>query len=134
MPFKQVRVGMKPRDTTRWVILDVTAASLRALFEAGKNQATRVGRAGWLALMPGATTQENCNAEGINIVASYQAEVELRVGLVMNNEADCKSSDSNIGLGLAEQTGISCGAFANGSSGTSAPLSAIPAFCYLMVR
>jgi hypothetical protein len=74
-------------------------STLRALFAAGTMQLTNAGRAAWLASQAGTTLQQNCNREGFNVGGIY---VRARLGLEANQENDCGTSDSVVGIGLLD--------------------------------
>jgi hypothetical protein len=91
----------------------VVGSSLMALFQGG-SVATGVGRNAWKGLIAGSSLQPNCNAEGINIGNNYS---RVRVGILGNNENDCNTPDSRIGLG---GRGNACGQNDNITSGNTA--------------
>ena len=43
--------------------------------------------------------QRNCNREGFNVYSSNSRYMKVRLGIVGNNENDCTSADSFVGLG-----------------------------------
>jgi hypothetical protein len=63
-----------------------------------------LGRNAWVASQAGTTLQVNCNREGFNL---NSANVKARIGLEANEQNDCGSSDSVVGIGLAVNP--SCG-------------------------
>jgi hypothetical protein len=74
------------------------ATSLYDLIADGNHRQTHVGREQWKSLISGSSLQSNCNQEGFNIyVDSYYTSV--RLGLEANNENDCETPDSYVGLG-----------------------------------
>lgn len=100
--FTQIRVGLEfpiGSGTVRYAVLPVSASNLAALFM-GPAVTTTLGRAAWKALMgSSASLQANCNLEGINVGNTYS---RVRIGIVANQEADCASPDSRIGIGGAD--------------------------------
>lgn len=65
-------------------------------------QPTTIGRATWLSLVPQSGIQANCNMEGFNVdVPMYAA---ARIGILANQENDCGSPDSYIGIGTSGTT------------------------------
>ena len=91
------------------LILDLPSApSLRALFSGGE-VLTTAAPSDWHALIPGgATHQRRCNYQGANVQLSMfafggQREFNYRLGIVMNQETDCSSPDSGIGIGGSVQ-------------------------------
>lgn len=118
----------------RSVILPVAAPSLRELF-AGPAQITTLGRDAWKGLLgPAASLQLQCNAEGTNVTSPV---AKVRIGIVGNNEADCATPDSRLGVGGG---GSSCVVPDRQTAGNSACFEAdngdleAPAFAWVFVR
>ena len=65
------------------------------IFKASTQRRTR-----WLNLVPGGTLQGNCNREGVNNVINAGTEAKVRIGILGNNENDCNTPDSAIGIGI----------------------------------
>ncbi|MEZ4453077.1 MAG: fibrinogen-like YCDxxxxGGGW domain-containing protein [Nannocystaceae bacterium] len=85
----------------------LAGASLFARYNLGAFVATSVGRAAWKTLVANASLQPNCNTEGLNSHPSgNNAHTRARLGIVSNQENDCASPDSFIGIGTA---GTPCG-------------------------
>ena len=74
------------------------ASSLYDLIADGNYRQTRVGRAQWTSLIGGSSLQRNCNKEGFNIYVDSK-HTRVRLGFMANNENDCNSPDSYVGLG-----------------------------------
>ena len=71
--------------------------SLQDLFTSGYT-ATYVPLASWHTLMDANTGwQPNCNRQGFN--AQVDGGKSIRLGLFMNEQGDCNSCDSAIGIG-----------------------------------
>ena len=79
--------------------LTVAKASLAAMFMGNVYTATNIGRAAWKALIAGSSLQANCNREGFN--SNPAGSARTRIGIVGNQENDCNSPDSYIGIGNA---------------------------------
>ena len=62
----------------------------------GEYRQTNLGRNKWKWLISGSSLQDNCNKEGFNV---YSTRARVRLGLIANNENDCDSPNSFIGLG-----------------------------------
>lgn len=111
LPVTAVRIVMfDPTDAmTRSIVLNVSASSLRDLFATETYVATMAGRASWEALMASGSLQSNCNREGFN-VQSVPAGMgsEVRIGILGNDQTDCSSPNSRIGVGGAGATGSAC--------------------------
>ena len=129
--FTQVRLGMRkytePADDIDWITANQTASSLVALFNGGY-VATSVGRDNWLNLLEGVNSQPNCNREGINTTQAYS---QMRIGIAMNQEADCNTCDRILGFGNAP-SGHPWGAWAVVGGGY--PGSNTVAYGWIMVR
>jgi len=80
--------------------------SLKDLFSmhAGSNVSPHT----WRSFIPNAGWQHHCNRQGFNARAGGRS---ARFGIVMNQENDCRSPDSSIGLGLSR--GCAAGAEAS---------------------
>ena len=72
------------------------ASSLYSLIADGKYRPTHLGRYKWKSLIYGSSLQRNCNREGFN---AYHEDARARLGLIANENNDCNSPDSFIGLG-----------------------------------
>ncbi|MFZ4578705.1 MAG: fibrinogen-like YCDxxxxGGGW domain-containing protein [Myxococcota bacterium] len=103
LPTQQVRVAMrtgKPEDKAgvveRWLTLPAVGTSLRDLFAADKPVPTQLGLVAWKSLMPKPSLQANCHAEGLN---ASGGGTRVRIGILGNNEDDCATPDSWLGLG-----------------------------------
>jgi hypothetical protein len=111
LPAQEIRVGLRMPVVasdkakalqTRWVVAKlqtpgVPAVPLRAYFAAGKLVATGLGVSDWKGLWQDASLQSWCHPEGLNVTAPNG--VKVRVGTLGNNENDCNSVDSWLGLG-----------------------------------
>ena len=72
------------------------ASSLHSLIADGSYRQTHLGRNKWKSLISGSSLQLNCNREGFN---AYHYFARARLGLIANEQNDCGSPDSFIGLG-----------------------------------
>ena len=97
VPFTSVRLALVDGASRAVVIPFHAADSLLAVFAPGAFDATSIGRAGWTGLMASPSLQPNCNREGFNNTASTYMSV--RLGIFGNNEDECVSPDSRIGIG-----------------------------------
>ncbi|XP_032238430.1 uncharacterized protein LOC116618617 [Nematostella vectensis] len=109
-PFTKLCVGLRNKDDLRW--LPITMAqkvdSLYSVIAPGKHVATNLGRDRWKNLVAGSSLQPNCNTEGFNVYGTWGVYVtsKARIGIIGNNENDCASPDSRLGLGTG---GRGCG-------------------------
>src|SRR5690606_30833275 len=82
-------------------------ASLFALVSPNTHVASALGRNAWKSLITGNSLQPNCNQEGVNSFPNGNPTfTRARVGVVSNQENDCGSPDSFIGIGTQ---GVPCG-------------------------
>lgn len=129
--FTQMRVVLMTAAEARAIVLDVGAPSCVTLF-GGSYRQTKLPRDSWLAMVPDVSLQDNCGQQGIN-VAPQSDQVRVRIGIVGNNENNCNSTNSRIGVGGAgENDGVTVGNVArwNGWGGDRDTVS----FGYVFVR
>jgi hypothetical protein len=108
MPVQQLAVALRFKGTWRWLnvgALPTGAAGqpLAKLFAGGKHAPSQLSVHAWRSLLPAASLQVNCLAQGVNVAVGGGAKV--RIGIVGNNEDDCNSNDSWLGLGGANACG-----------------------------
>lgn len=84
-----------------WLSVPVPAAdSLYELISTGQHSPTSVGREAWKGLVAGSSLQPNCNKEGLNVWGPDTPEHHrIRVGIIANEQDDCNSPNSRIGIG-----------------------------------
>jgi hypothetical protein len=113
VPFTEVRAGFKESGVTSWLKLPLTGSSLSSVFSSGAYRSTSAGRTAWLSLMSGASIQGGCNSEGFNVASSNATYSRVRIGILGNNESDCGTCDSWMGIGgifpLLGSSNVSCG-------------------------
>jgi hypothetical protein len=107
VPFTRVRVRTFDGVTPRFFPIDVASTSLKALFS-GPAITTTAGRAKWLSLVADSALQANCNAEGVNREFTTGAKIQMRLGIIANNQTDCSSPDSYLGFGVSIATTTDC--------------------------
>jgi len=71
-----------------------------------QHRAFSLGKNKWMSLIKGSSLQENCNKECFNYIATQRTS--SRIGIKANNERDCITSDSGLGIGL-HRLPVSCG-------------------------
>jgi hypothetical protein len=130
--FSTILVGLRDETALRWLRLSYDAPSLESVFSPGAYAATNGGRAAWLLLLPDALLQGNCNCEGFNLSAPGNT-LRVRLGLLGNNEAQCDTPDSWIGVG-SNAAGASGKIWAGNVAAVDIAYRAIPAFAYILVR
>ncbi len=98
--FTSICLGMEIAGRKRWMKIDKSQSSLLELFGDGKYQATSFTKNEWKNLVNGGgSLQNNCNRQGFNVRDDYGIMV-ARIGILGNNDNNCKSTDSYIGFGL----------------------------------
>ena len=78
------------------------ASSLYSLIADGNYRPTKLGRNTWKGLISGSSLQRNCNKEGFNARITHHDEYgwpRARIGIIANQENDCDTPDSFLGLG-----------------------------------
>ena len=99
-PCSKICLGMKIGQQIKFLVIKKQANSLYTLIADGKYRTTSLGRNTWKSLIGSqASLQANCNKEGFNTVGSTKGSPRARIGILGNNERDCKTCDSIIGLG-----------------------------------
>jgi cysteine-rich repeat protein len=126
----------------KWVRLLAAAQTAHALFSPGNYLATAIGRPAWKGLVGGSSLQFNCNREGFNVRGDVQAPegfARVRIGVLANNEFDCNSPNSYIGVG-GGWTGPNCLADGETTTGNRAACTTdngtkdLPGFALVFVR
>jgi hypothetical protein len=126
VPLTALRMGMLDADDNlRWMHAEVTADSLFTIIFSGSYIATRHTREQWFGMVPDPAAQDHCNRSGFNNA------LRVRIGMIFNQEEDCRSPDSWIGFGLTGDQ-HSVGNFADGRWSPEARDTAT--FGYLLVR
>jgi len=151
IPFSEVRIAMTdPTDgATRSAILrtPLSATSLRDVFE-GPPIATSLGAVGWRSLVASPSVQANLACEGFNQIGTVvELSYAVRLGALFNNETDCGTPDSRIGIGGRQDTTIArwgiapCPAQVANTAGNAAmcsdvipPCADLRVFAYVFVR
>ena len=99
-PFNKICLGMKIGQQFKSVVINYQARSLYSLIADDEYRATSLGRDTWKKLIGSqASLQTNCNKEGFNVLCDGSSPSKARIGIVANNENDCRSCDSRIGFG-----------------------------------
>ena len=96
--FSKICLGTKIDNQLRFFVINKEADSLHSLIADGKYRATSVGRNAWKLLIGSqASLQSYCNKEGFNVVGDPH-QSKARIGITANQENDCITCDSRIGL------------------------------------
>lgn len=149
VPFSDLMIGIRQAGTTRYAVLAVgiSGASLYTMFATGAHTPLSVSRDTWKGLLTTSSLQPNCNKSGLNVVAdpgwpdpaTVPELARVRIGILGNNETDCQSPDSFIGIGgranvCAVDSAVTVGNVAGcGGDGGADPFKQI-GFGYVYVR
>ena len=101
-PFSKICLGMKVNGSDRFIVINKTASSLYSLIADGQYHATSLTRDTWKLSLVGeqASLQLNCNMQGFNAkIEGDSSGPRARIGILANEQDDCSSCDSRIGLG-----------------------------------
>ncbi|MCO4762789.1 MAG: hypothetical protein KC502_14845 [Myxococcales bacterium] len=98
VPVTEVRLVMLHKKVTRAVVLPAKGASLHAVIQSKKGLETDIGLPQWKQLLTDASLQRSCHAEGIS-AGQLSKIARVRIGILGNNENDCVTSDSWLGMG-----------------------------------
>jgi hypothetical protein len=144
VPFTSVMIGMKDGGTVRYLSFTHSAPSLYSVISQDTYIGTSLGREAWKGLMANGSLQPHCNLEGFNPLNSCAWNTDpqggvarVRIGIISNQENDCCSPDSRIGVGGG---GSYCGQDWTNSAGNEATCSPdngdrhTKAFGYVYVR
>ena len=103
---------MKFKENLKALSFSYPALSLYALISDGRYRQTHLGRNKWKSLISGSSLQRNCNREGFN---ANHNNLKVRLGIFSNQENDCNTPDSYIGLGthFYANVGITAGNLAH---------------------
>jgi len=111
--FTEVLVGLEspilnngPLDL-KYLKIPIVRTSMFALMSPNAYVQTTLGRNAWKSLISGSSLQPNCNREGFNSIPAGGTWERMRIGIVSNQENDCNSPDSYIGVGGQKNGGCS---------------------------
>ncbi len=110
MKFSEVQLEMDTGIIKKKIVLPASGNSLQEIFKRWY-QSTSLWKSTWLSMVPGSSLQPNCNMEGINVTPSGGSR-KARIGFSANQENDCNTNDSVIGIWLTDAaytTGNKCG-------------------------
>ena len=112
----------------RALAVNQAGVSLRAIFVQGEQLETKLSREKWLDLLPDSGLQPNCNRNGFNIKKAGSSHIIVRFGIIGNNEDNCNSPDSALGIGIGLSNSDVRAGNVNHNSGS------ISATAYLFVK
>ena len=111
-PFSKICLGMKINTQLNFISIDRPSNSLHALVADGQYRNITLGRDKWKKLVGSqASLQHNCNKDGFNVFGTDYGHSRTRIGILGNNEDDCRYCDSRIGFGTggAHDNSNTCG-------------------------
>jgi len=99
-PFNKICLGMRISQDTNFIVINKTANSLYSLIANGQYRATSLGRNTWKSpIRSQASLQSYCNKEGFNAVSGENSHSRARIGILGNQENECRTCDSKVGFG-----------------------------------
>lgn len=123
LDVQELRVVMITGAETRSLVTRMNEEGPRPLrgwlSMAGKGTNSRA--ADWISLVPGAELQPNCNRNGLNVLHNNGCCAKVRIGIVTNNEGNCDTPDSALGVGLT-QVFYGCAGLPNSATETTVGL------------
>ncbi len=142
IPARALRIGMSVAGQTRWLTVPLNISPSQTLYDIFSHNYrvhTTIGRNAWMTLIDGSVLQNNCNEEGLNLAPRVANNATgPRIGIVGNDNDECLTPDSYLGIGsIAHGAGCGMGFTAtsgNGAACTGAPFTNTTAFGYVMVR
>ena len=136
-PFSKICFGMRFDQQVKFIVIKKQADSLYSLIADGKYRNTSLGRESWKGLCGSkGSLQPHCNREGFNAFSEERSHSRARIGILGNNENDCKTSDSRIGFGTGgyPDDSITCGNAASWWFGSDKGGSYIRTMGYILVQ
>ncbi|CAB3996457.1 Hypothetical predicted protein [Paramuricea clavata] len=94
--FKELCIGMKVGNDLNFLSFSYPASSLYTLFADRIYRSTNITRGEWKSLLAGSSLQTGCRKQGFNVDSHF---VDVRLGYIGNEQNDCLSTDSYIGIG-----------------------------------
>ena len=89
---------MKISDNqSKFIVINQQANSLYSLIADGKYRRTSLGRDTWKSL--NGSLQYNCNREGFNAKCTESGYSKARIGILGNDQTDCRTCNSRLGFG-----------------------------------
>ena len=91
---------MKINNQINFIVINKQANSLYSLIADGQYRKTTLGRDKWLSLIgSNASLQRNCKKEGFNAKCTLSSRSKARIGILGNDEKDCRECNSRLGFG-----------------------------------
>ncbi len=140
VPFTAMMLSLAEGGATRSLVMPLGGSSMVGRMTS-TYAATSLGREKWKSLLSSGSLQPNCNREGINALGNPPNDTgpwtRVRIGIISNQEGDCDTPDSFIGVGGYSNVCGADPAISAGNVATCSPDSgdrATPAFAFVWVR
>ena len=139
MNFTKICMGMRDSGSSfsavkfKEIKIQISHTLLN-IFKTSKYISANIGRSAWLDLITNSVLQPNCNKEGLNVYGTqYPNAAKARLGIIGNNENECRSPDSVLGFGTG---GNLCGINppASGVDSRCGPTIRKPTIGYIFLR
>jgi hypothetical protein len=104
MRVRNMCIGMKHENKTKWLQIKLNDTSLHSLFTSNIYFGTNLGKSSWETLLIGSSLRDTCINEGINVVSgksNYQ--IKIRIG-ILGGTNTCNAPTSFIGFGSSIMT------------------------------
>jgi hypothetical protein len=117
VPVNNVRIVMNTNGNVQQMTFAYQASSLLDIFANGQYKSVAISRSQWQQMVPNASLQPNCAKTGFNVHDNGGWQfTSVRIGIIANQEGDCNTPDSRIGLG---GFGTACGQNGSVASGNT---------------
>ncbi|XP_065053420.1 uncharacterized protein LOC135682455 [Rhopilema esculentum] len=126
LPFTRVCVGMRSGSEKSYITLGHRSTSLLTYFQGSFKATDQLSN--WRNLLKGSQLQPYCNRQGFNNVITGSVDARVRIGILGNNENDCITPDSAIGIGIGGSHLQPTGVY------TGATMSAQKVFAYILIK
>lgn len=120
-------VGMGYSGATNWISADHTSTSLLDDIAPGVQKTLPITRSKWLSLIADSALQSGRTCPGGFNVFNWNNAHKRRIGVTANNENQCSTQDSSLGMGGNYQR--PCGNYCSYSCGKD-----YRAMCYVLVQ
>ena len=116
---------MKVGNELHFLTIPYADRSLHSLIADGVFRRTNIKRSTWKSLLTNASLQRQCNKQGFNNDHQDKEFPSVRIGILGNQEMDCATPDSYIGIGAKHDRSFPVCRI----EGTTAPTSGNYAIC-----
>ena len=99
LSFSDINLVIETSLTKENIIINIWDNNLMELFNWAE-QNTSFWRATWKSLISDSSLQDNCNREWINVTSDDSTQAKARIWIIANQESNCDTNDSYIGIWL----------------------------------